>query len=169
MASIVQRLTNRSVSGRHINIDLHKYSENTLLLYWKDDDHKRCYTHVLERKFLEISEFTLLQNHIYDSGLPGALECLNVFKPRKWNISSCPFIASWHTISARDRRFSRLLPDNHFCTCPMISGFYDRTNVTVSIFCINRHHKFTSRTPHSSGQWVWSRYELDPTFLFTAL
>jgi len=81
MASIIHRLTERSVSGYHINIDIHKYSENKLLLYWKDNDHKRCYTHVLERKFLEISEITLLQNHMYHSGLPGTLECLSLWEP----------------------------------------------------------------------------------------
>ena len=169
MASIVQRLTDRSISGRHINIDIHKYDENILLLFWKDKNHKRCYTHILERKFLEISEFTLLQNHMYQSGFPGTLLCLSSWEPCKWNFPSCPFLTSWHTLSRRYRRFSLLLPDNQICTCPMISDFYDKTNVTLSIFCINRHRKYTSRIPHSSGQWVRSRYEMDPTFLFTAL
>jgi len=162
MASIVQRLTDCSISGRHISIHIHKYDENLLLLFWKDKDHKRCYTHVLERKFLEISEFTLLQNHMYHSGLPGTLLCLSSWEPCKWNFPSCPFLTSWHTLSPRYRRFSQFLPDNQLCKCPMISNFYDRTTVTVSIFCINRHRKFTSRIPHSARQWIWSRYELDP-------
>ena len=167
MASIVQRLTDRSISGRHINIDIHKYNGNTILLYWKNNSHKRCYTHILERKFLETSEFTLLLDHLYDSGLPGALQCLNLYKICKWNIPSCPFITSWHSISPRYRLFSLDIPDNQLCTCPTVPNFYDKT--PMSIFCINKHRKYTSKIPHSSGQWHWSQYELELKSPLTAL
>ena len=64
MASIVQRLNNRYISGRGLGIDLHKYDGQLLLLLWKEKDREQCYTHVLERKFLEIPEYTLLQNDV---------------------------------------------------------------------------------------------------------
>ena len=165
MASIVQRLNNRSISGRDLGIHLHKYNGQVLLLLWKDKIHKQCYTHVLERKFLEVPEYTLLQNHIYHSGFPGALTCLSMWIPSKWNFPPCPFLVSGPTrhILAKRYPFSSLASTYYpNCKCPEISGYYDKTTTVVSIFCINRHRKFTSKVPHSPQDRIWSRHELDP-------
>jgi hypothetical protein len=65
MASIVQRLASRSITGRDLGTDVHKHHVELLHLFWKQYGTEHCYTHILERKFLEAEEYTLLQKYIY--------------------------------------------------------------------------------------------------------
>jgi hypothetical protein len=166
MASIVQRLNNRSISGRGLGTDLHKYDGQLLLLLWKERGLEQCYTHVLERKFLEFPEYTLLQNHMYHSGFPGMLACLSPWLPGKWNFPPCPFLVSGPSRHTLARRYPSSSPARDFfypnCKCPVVSSYQNKTTALVSIFCINRHRKFTSKVPHSPQDWIWSRHELDP-------
>ena len=165
MASIIHRLTTRSITGHDLRIDVHKHDEDLLLLTWKHKGYKRCYTHFLERKFLEKTEFTLLQNYIYHSGFPGTLSCLSSWLPGKWNFPPCPFQTSGparHILFRRYRLTMRAMPDFQFCRCPEILMLRNKADIAVSIFCLNRHRKFTSKVPHTDHDWIWSRHELHP-------
>ena len=77
----------------------------------------------------------------------------------------CPFLTSGpsrHILYRRYRLSMRALPDFQFCRCPEILMLGDKANVSVSIFCLNRHLKFTSKIPLSAQDWIGSRYVLLP-------
>jgi len=123
MASIIHRLTTRSITGHDLEIDVHKHDEDLLLLSWKQKGYERCYTHFLERRFLEITEFTMLKNYIYHSGFPRTLACMSSWLPGKWNFPPCPFLTSGpsrHILYRRYRPSTRWLPDFQYCGCPEI-------------------------------------------------
>ena len=165
MASIIHRLTTRSITGHGLGIDVHKHDEDLLLLSWKQKGYERCYTHFLERRFLELSEFTMLKNYIYHSGFPNTLACMSSWLPGKWDFPPCPFLTSGptrHILYFPYRLSVRSTPDSPYCECTKIFMSSNKANTSVSIFCINRHRKFTSKIPHSAQQWLWSRHELDP-------
>jgi hypothetical protein len=82
MASIVKRLASRSISGRDPGIDVHNHTTELLHFFWgKKNGTERCYTHFLERRLLEIEEYTLIKDHIFRTGLSGACECLSTWLP----------------------------------------------------------------------------------------
>ena len=165
MASIVHRLTTRSITGHDLKINVHKHDNDLLLLSWKQRGFERCYTHFLERKFLELSEFTMLQNYIYHSGFPNTLACMSSWIPSKWDFPPCPFLTSGptrHIMYCPSRHFMQTIQNSQHCECTKILMSSYKANPSVSIFCINRNRKCTSRVPHSAQQWLWSRHELDP-------
>ena len=154
MASIVQRFATRSVSGHNLGIDVHKH-DDLLLMTWKQKGYERCYAHFLERRFLEKTEYTLLENYIYHSGYPCTLACLSSWLPGKCNFPPCPFLTSGpsrHNLYRRHRLSMRELPDFQFCRCSEILMLGDMAIVSVSIFSLNRHLKFSKfPTPPSTG------------------
>ena len=58
MASIVQPLATRSISGHDLGIDVHKHDNDLLLMFSKQKGYERCNTHFLERSFLEKTEYS---------------------------------------------------------------------------------------------------------------
>ena len=95
MASIVQRLATRSITGRDLGIDVHKHHDELLHLFWKQYGTEHCYTHILERKFLEAEEYTLLQKYIFETGFPSTCHCMSIWLPG-WDIRLVPFRRQGH-------------------------------------------------------------------------
>ena len=164
MASIVQRLASRSITGRDLGIDVHKHYDELLHLFWKQCDTEHCYTHILERRFLEAEEYTLVQKYIFETGFPRTCECMSIWMPG-WNFPPCPFQTSGSSrhISHRRKHLStRALSAFSFCKCPEVFLLGKKADVTVTIFCLNKHSKVSSRVPHTDLDWLRSRYLLVP-------
>ena len=89
MASIVQRLASRSITGRDLGIDVHKHHDELLHLFWKQYGTEHCYTHILERKFLEAEEYTLLQKYIFETGFPST--SLHEYMSARFELPLVPF------------------------------------------------------------------------------
>jgi len=160
MASIIQRLASRSITGRDLGIDAHKHHDELLHLFWKERGTEKCYTHVLERRFLEPNEYKLLQKYIYSSGFPNTCHCLSLWLPNS-RFPTCPFLTSGPSgRSAHDsrRRLSlRACEEFNYCKCPEVFLVGCKANVTVTIFCLNRHSKLSSKVPHSNEEWFRAR------------
>jgi hypothetical protein len=151
MASIVQRLTSRSITGRHLGIDVHKHNPEMMHFLWKQRDTERCYTHYCERRLLE-AEYTLLQDRIFRAGFPGICECLSTWlpPPKHKHFRPCHFQSSDHSYR----------PDTR-CRCTDLYMLGEKRDVTTTIFCIShKHSSITSKLPHTARDWLRSRYFL---------
>ena len=156
MASIIHRLTTRSITGHGLGIDVHKHDEDLLLLSWKHKGYELCYTHFLERRFLELSEFTMLKNYIYHSGFPNTLACMSSWLPGKWDFPPCPFLTSGptrHILYFPYRRPCGQHPIHRTASVPkfscQVTKPIHRSQFFVSTGTVNLPAKFP--TPHSNG------------------
>jgi hypothetical protein len=162
MASIVNRLTSRSISGRDLGIDVHMHATELLHFFWKKSGTERCYTHFLERRLLEIEEFTLIRYHIFRNGLSGACECLSTWFPplEDKHFRSCPFKTANHILFKHYNLSSERNCD--YCTCPAICMFGEKTDISTTIFCLSKKSRLTSKTAHIGEHWIRSRSLLIP-------
>jgi hypothetical protein len=154
MASVVQRLTSRSITGRDLGIDVHKHNSEMLHFLWKKRDADLCYTSYFDRRLLEAKEYTLIQDHI--EGLSGVCECLSTWLPplKDKHFRPCLFQSFDHSFR----------PDT-LCRCPDLYSYMlgEKRDVITTIFCLShKNSSLTSKIPHTSGDRFRARYLLLP-------
>jgi hypothetical protein len=157
MASIVRRLTSRSITGRDLGIDVHKPNPEMLHFLWRKRDTERCYTHYFERRLLETEEYTLFQDHIFRAGFSGICECLSIWlpPPKDKHFRTCHFKSSDHIIFHSYRPSSL----DTRCKCPDLYMLGEKRDVTTTIFCLSQKNSIiTSKVPHTDRDWLRSRY-----------
>jgi hypothetical protein len=151
MASIVQRLTSRSTTGRDLGIDVHTHNSELLHFLWKKRDADHCYSHYFERRLLEADEYTLLQDHIFRAGFSGVCECLSTWlpPPKDKHFRPCLFQSFDHSYR----------PDTR-CKCPNLYSYMssDKRDVITTIFCLSHiNSSLTSRVLHTARDRLRSR------------
>jgi hypothetical protein len=159
MASIVERLTSRSITGRDLGIDVHKHTPQMLHFMWRKRGTERCYTHYFERRLLEAEEYTLIQDHIFRAGFSGICECLSTWllPPKDKHFRTCHFKSSDHII------FQRPSSQDTRCRCPNLHVSGDKRDVITTIFCLSQKQlTISSKVPYTSRDWLRSRYFLIP-------
>ena len=163
-SSIINRLTSRSIVGGGLGIDIHVHSD-MLHMFWKGDGATGCYKHYLERRSLEESEDFLIRDYIATTGLFGACECLSSWLPVPEDspLHLCIFWSGhiFHPLHPDYRKLRKMgYPMGH-CRCPYIDPNQSKKrDVTMTIFCLNRHLQISTRVSHHPDDVTRAHYFL---------
>ena len=155
--SIVKRLASRSITGRGLGIDVHRHVPMQLRLYWRMDSDTDCYSRCLVRSHLEYGENELLLDGLVNGGLVGACKCLSRWLPLDENspLRSCIFSvklpAERHAFHPSFTPYPHLIKSICRCYCPDI--LVSNQDTTMTVFCLNRSSKITSRVSYSQHEF----------------
>ena len=155
--SIVKRMASRAVTGRGLGIDVHRYLPMQLRLYWRTNSDTDCYSRCMLRSHLEYGENELLLDGLLNGGLVGACKCLSRSQPvdEDSSLRSCIFSAQLH---AERHAFNplfipyHLIKSNCHCYCP--DFLVSDQDTVMTVFCLNRGSKITSRVSYKLDEFA---------------